>query len=124
MNRKNFIIGILAAAFYIAFTTLTSTVGFAEADKVKIAMAALKARTAKLGPPKVEGKEPIAGKDVPVMYFGTTKMNNVVDVVDEVSKENGGTATVFAKSGDEYVRNAFKSLLSIVKSHQRAEWTA
>ena len=33
-------------------------------------------------------------------------MNNFFDVVDEVVKENGGTATLFVKSGDEYVRVA------------------
>jgi hypothetical protein len=35
-----------------------------------------------------------------------TKTNNFFDVVDEVVKENGGMATVFVKSGDEYVRVA------------------
>ena len=69
-------------------------------------MAALKAKTAKLGAPKIEGKDPVAGKDAPALYFGTTKMNNFFDVVDEVVKENGGTATLFVKAGDEYVRVA------------------
>ena len=33
-------------------------------------------------------------------------MNNSFDVVDAVVKEHGGTATLFVKSGDEYVRVA------------------
>jgi hypothetical protein len=33
-------------------------------------------------------------------------MNNSFDVVDEVVNENGGTATLFVKSGEEYVRVA------------------
>ena len=33
-------------------------------------------------------------------------MNNNFDVVDEVVRENGGTATLFVKAGDEYVRVA------------------
>ena len=33
-------------------------------------------------------------------------MNNFFDVVDEVVKEHGGTATLFVKAGDEYVRVA------------------
>jgi hypothetical protein len=33
-------------------------------------------------------------------------MNNSVDVVDAVVKENGGAATLFVKAGDEYVRVA------------------
>ena len=40
------------------------------------------------------------------MYFGTTKMNNFFDVVDEVVKENGGTATLFVKAGNDFVRVA------------------
>jgi hypothetical protein len=33
-------------------------------------------------------------------------MNNFFDVVDNVVFENGGTATLFVKAGDEYVRVA------------------
>ena len=33
-------------------------------------------------------------------------MNNFFDVVDEVVKEHGGTATLFVKAGEEYVRVA------------------
>ena len=74
------------------------------AENVKKSMAALKAATAKLGAPKVEGMEAVSGKDAAALYFGTTKINNNFDVVDAVVKENGGTATLFAKTGDEYVR--------------------
>jgi len=56
--------------------------------------------------PKIEGKDPVAGKDVPALYFGATKMNNFFDVVDEVVKENGGTATLFVNADGEYVRVA------------------
>jgi hypothetical protein len=59
-----------------------------------------------LGTPRIEGTEAVAGKDVPSLYFGTTKMNNNFDVVDEVVKEHHGTATLFVKAGDEYVRVA------------------
>ena len=69
-------------------------------------MADLKAKTAKLGLPKIEGTAAVAGKDVPALYFGTTKMNNFFEVVDEVVKENGGTATLFVKSDNDFVRVA------------------
>ena len=82
------------------------SVGNAQMDNVKTSMLALKAKTAKLGVPKIEGKDTIAGRDAPVLYFGTTKMNNFFGVVDEIVKENGGTATLFVKAGDEYVRVA------------------
>jgi hypothetical protein len=81
-------------------------VGTAQTDKVKTSMAALQAKTAKLGAPKIEGDDLVAGKNAPALYFGTTKNNNSFDVVDEVVKENGGTATLFVKSGEEYVRVA------------------
>jgi hypothetical protein len=106
MNRKNFIIGILAAGCFIATAALLPSVGNAQLDNVKTSMLALKAKTAELGVPKIEGKGPIAGRDAPALYFGTTKMNNFFGVVDEVVKENGGTATLFVKAGDEYVRVA------------------
>jgi len=69
-------------------------------------MAALIATTGKLGSPKLEGTDPVGGKSAPGLYFGATKMNNSFDVVDEVVKENGGTATFFVRAGDEYIRVA------------------
>src|SRR5262249_27085465 len=71
------------------------TFGTAQSDKVKTSMAALKAETGKLGAPKVEGKD---------LYFGTTKATN--DLVDAVVKANGDAASLFVKSGDQYVRVA------------------
>ena len=105
MNRKNFIVGLLAAACFIASSMLMPSAGNAQADpKVAKAMADLKAATAKMGAPKLDGKEAVSGKDASALYFGTTKVNNNFDAVDAVVKANGGTATLFAKTGDEYVR--------------------
>ena len=101
INRRSL---IFAAGCLAATSTLIPSIGNAQADKVKASMEALKAQAAKLGPPKIEGKDAVASKDVPALHFGTAKMNNVFDVVDEVVKENGGTATLFVKAGDEYVR--------------------
>jgi hypothetical protein len=72
--------------------------------KVKASMAALKSKAEKMGPAKMEGTDTVTGKTVPAIYFGSTKQNNNFDLVDEVVKEHGGTATIFAKSGDDYVR--------------------
>ena len=80
----------------IAATLLPSFV-HAQTDQVKASMAALKDKTAKLGRAKVEGTD---------LQFGTTKMNNSFEVVDDVVKEHGGTATLFVKSGNGYVRVA------------------
>ena len=60
----------------------------------------------KLGPPKIEGMDTVAGKQLPAIYFGSTKMNNNFSLVDDVVKQGGGTATIFVKNGDEFVRVA------------------
>jgi len=71
-------------------------------------MAALKDQTAKLGAPKIDGKDAVGGKDAPALYFGSAKMNNNFTVVDEVAKEGGQgmAATLFVKGEDEYIRVA------------------
>jgi len=106
IDRRTVIYGMVGAACFSATATLMPNVSEAQMDKVKDSMAALKAKTAKFGVPKIEGSDSVAGKDVPALYFGVTKMNNFFDVVDEVVKEHGGTATLFVKAGDQYVRVA------------------
>lgn len=75
-------------------------------ETVSKSMTILIAQTGKLGAPRLEGIAAVAGKDVPGLYFGATKMNNFFGVVDEVVNQNGGTATLFVKAGDEFVRVA------------------
>ena len=104
ISRRIFIVSILGAG--TATTTLLPDVGHAQTDQVRASMAALKAKTAKLGPPKIEGTDSVAGRDVPALYFGTTKRNNFFEVVDDVVKENGGTATLFVKVSNDFVRVA------------------
>ena len=81
-------------------------VDVAQQDKVKTAMGLLIAKTGELGEPKLEGTDTVAGRSVPGLYFGSTKMNNFFDVVDGVVKGVWGTATLFVKAEDEYVRVA------------------
>src|SRR5215813_14498603 len=105
MNRKSFLVGLLAAGCFVAMSTLMTSPGNAQADpKVAKAMAILKAETAKLGVPKVERTDQTADKTTPGLYFGSTKVNNDFTIVDKVKAEAGGTATLFVKSGDDYVR--------------------
>ena len=106
MNMKTFFAGMLAFGWFIAVVTQMPGVGNAQMDKVKTSMATLKEMTAKLGEPKIDGRVPVAGQDVPALYFGKTLMNNFFELVDAVANVNGGTATLFVKSGDEYVRVA------------------
>ena len=106
MYAKRVFLGLIAAGCVAGRSTLLSHPAQDQdvAAKVKTSMEALKSKAAKIGPAKAEGTEAVAGKTVPAVYFGSSKMNNNFDLVDEVVKENGGTATIFAKSGDEYVR--------------------
>ena len=104
MNRRTFVGTMLGTS--VLMSGIGEAQGVAQMDKVKASMAALKAKTAQLGAPKLEGNDAVAGKSVPALYFGTTKMNNFFGVVDDVVKDHGGTATLFVKAGDEYVRVA------------------
>src|SRR5262249_60644630 len=72
--------------------------------KVKTALEFWTEEPGRLGPPKLEGTDAGAGKSVPGLYVGTTKMNNSCTVVEEVKAEVGGTATLFVKAAEEYVR--------------------
>lgn len=76
----------------------------AYANSPKDTIAALDARLAKIGEAKLEGTEKAGEQSVPGMYFGARKINGNYDVVDEIKKASGATATVFVKSGDEFVR--------------------
>jgi hypothetical protein len=58
-------------------------------------MADLKFETGKLGLPSVQGND---------LLFGSTKADN--SIVDAVVKKDGGAASLFVKSGDQYVRVA------------------
>jgi hypothetical protein len=106
MNLKQAAVGILMAGALLIGGMLSSTVGYAQDAKVKTAMELLRSMADKLGPPKVEGTDTVAGKQVPAIYFGSTKMNNDFDLVDQVVKQAGGTATIFVRSGDNFVRVA------------------
>ena len=106
MNMKQAFVGILMTGCLISVAVLLPSVGHAQDAKVKKAMEVLQSMAAKIGPPKTEGIDTVAGKQVPAIYFGSSKMNNNFDLVDEVVKQAGGTATIFVKSGDEYVRVA------------------
>lgn len=89
----------------IATSMLLPGVGYAQADpKVVNALADLKARTARMGAPRLQGTEAVGGTAASALHFGRTKINNNFEVVDAVVKEYGGTATLFAKTGNDYVR--------------------
>jgi hypothetical protein len=107
MGIRQVRIGILIALSVIfTWAPPPRTAGAQDLAKVNASMALLKSKAEKLGPAKIEGTDTVADKTVPAVFFGTTKINNNFDLVDEVVKEVGGTATIFVKSGADYVRVA------------------
>jgi len=96
---------VLCFAFLLASTQTLQAAPIQDVgERVKKSMEALKERCTKLGVPKVEGEATVAGKKVPVLFFGTTKMNDYITIVDSIKNDMGGTATLFVKAGSEYVR--------------------
>ena len=87
-----------------AATLLIALTVPAHANDPKVAIAALDARLAKIGAPKLEGTDKAGEKRVSGLLFGARKINNNYDVVDAVRKAHDATATVFVKDGDEFVR--------------------
>jgi hypothetical protein len=106
MGLKQAVSGVLSIGCVIATIILWPNVSLAQDPKVKAAMEILKSKAQKLGPPKIDGTDTVAGQVVPAIYFGRAKQNNDFGLVDEAASEAGGTATIFVKSGDEFVRVA------------------
>jgi hypothetical protein len=63
--------------------------------KVKAAMADMKSEAGKLGAPKIDGD---------ALYLGKTKINGNFELVDALKTKFGGTATIFVKKGNGFVR--------------------
>jgi hypothetical protein len=104
VRMKNFALALLLLAFTVV--QIPTQPLAAATEDVKGAMELLKSETAKLGAPSVTGEDEVAGKTVPVLYFGETKMNNNFTLVDAVQNKMGGTATLFVKNGSDFVRVA------------------
>lgn len=87
-----------------AALALTLAAGSVFAQDTKAAISALDERLAKIGAAKIEGTDKAGDKTVPAIYFGSRKINGNYDVVDEIKKSLGATATIFVRDGDEFVR--------------------
>ena len=76
----------------------------AHANSPQDSIRKLDERLAKIGMPKVEGTAAVADKTVSALFYGPRRINNNFDVVDEIRKTTGASATVFVKDGEEFVR--------------------
>src|SRR5262249_40260856 len=119
--KKALVVLVIAIGFPGSLMLMASAAN-AQDPRSAMSMAALKAKTTKLGTPKIEGTEAVGNKSAPALYFGSTKMNNNFTIVDEVAKEGGPgmAATLFVKAGvqqaraavgEEYIRVATSVLL-------------
>ena len=104
MSLKRAIAGVLTIGFMIASATGLPSASYAQDEKVKTAMDTLRSKAEKLGSAKIEGTDTVSGKEVPAIYFGSTKQNNNFALVDDVANETGATATIFVKIDDVFVR--------------------
>jgi Cache 3/Cache 2 fusion domain len=94
----------LHALGVVALTTLTTFSGTALANDPRATITQLEERLNKIGAPKVEGTVATGDKTLPAIYFGPRRINGNYDVVDEIKKTTGATATVFVKDGDDFTR--------------------
>jgi len=94
----------LHAMAMVAFAALSTLSTQALANDPKATIVQLEERLNKIGAPKLEGTMAMGDKTVPVIFYGPRRINGNYDVVDEVKKASGATATVFVKDGDDFTR--------------------
>jgi hypothetical protein len=94
----------MKSKLFVAALLVLSAGASHAADDPKATIAALNERLGKIGAPKIEGSDKLGDKTAPAIFFGARKINNNYDVVDEVKKTSGATATVFVRDGDDFVR--------------------
>ena len=73
-------------------------------EQSNVTMRLLKERCSLMGVPVVNGMINIEGKTVPNLLLGQTKLTSNYKLVDAVTSLAGGTATIFVKSGSDFIR--------------------
>lgn len=71
-------------------------------EQVQASLNTLVQKTRQLGAPRLQRDTP----NTPTLYFGNTKINGNESVVDGVTKLLGGTATLFVRDGNDFIRVA------------------
>ncbi len=64
----------------------------------------LREETLRRGPPQVDGRAPLGSGNVPALRFGDTLVAGELELVDQVTEVLGGTATLFVRDGEDFVR--------------------
>lgn len=73
-------------------------------ERVQSSMKLLMARTLEKGTPHLGELVQVAEKKVPDLYFGQTPQANQYELVDGTKNIMGGTATLFVRQGDDFIR--------------------
>jgi hypothetical protein len=112
--------------FLICLGLIVGTLGFAggyacaEGDdlvaKVKDAMKEIQAKSTAVGAPSISGTEALGDVTVPVLMFGSTKINGNYDLVDALKTDKGCAATIFVKNDPNFVRVS----TNVLKDNKRA----
>jgi hypothetical protein len=90
---RTLVLSVVAMAFLFGgFATAEENAG---AEKLKAALAEMKAKAGALGVSKAEGVS---------LYFGTTKLNGNYEIVDAIKEKFGCVATFFVKKDDSFIR--------------------
>ena len=73
----------------------------------KLTLAALRVlrdQTLQHGPARISGRAPLGSRELPALWFGDKPAVGQFDLVDRVTELTGGTATLFARDGTNFVR--------------------
>ena len=68
------------------------------------AMGVLQQRGAAAGSPSLDGRTEVGERSAPGLYFGEQLQNNRFELVDGVADTLGGSATLFVRDGQDFVR--------------------
>jgi methyl-accepting chemotaxis protein len=95
-----------AEARVVALSELLGSIDQLVMARVQGAMKLLKDRGQMLGQARVGAVVPVSGRQVPDLILGSEGMANNHSLVDSVTRLLGGTATLFSRDGDNFVRIA------------------
>ncbi len=73
-------------------------------DAVHTGMRVLQDQGMRTGVPRIEGTAEVAGKTVPDLHLGVVSQSMNFALVDSVRRLAGGTATLFVRTGEDYLR--------------------
>ena len=104
LKQKNHIIDVL------------DTTDSIMAERVQNSMRLLKKMGAELGPARSEGTVSVNGVTANNIYLGSSGQGNNFELVDGLTEIMNGTATIFSKTGQDYVRIA----TNVIKNDKRA----